>query len=122
MTSRRRVLYFQIGGALLAGCCMFWLSHVLPVADFVAAAQQRVMGWVFWSAICYSLLYAGCNVLLLPGGVLSIGGGFFFGLWWGFLIVLVGNVTGAAMAFLISRWIGRRWLKRKLLRNPTMEA
>ncbi len=122
MTSRRRVLYFQIGGALLAGCCMFWLSHVLPVADFVAAAQQRVMGWGFWSAICYSLLYAGCNVLLLPGGVLSIGGGFFFGLWWGFSIVLVGNVAGAAISFFLSRFVGRHRLGQKLLRHPHFEV
>jgi len=75
-----------------------------------------------WSAIWYPLLYVGCNVLLLPGGLLSIGGGFFFGLWWGFLIVLIGNVGGAAISFVLSRWIGRRWLRRKLLRNATLEA
>jgi uncharacterized membrane protein YdjX (TVP38/TMEM64 family) len=72
--------------------------------------------------VCYPLLYAACNVLLLPGGVLSIGAGFFFGLWWGFLIALVGNVAGAAISFFISRWIGRNWLKRKLLKNRTMVA
>ena len=48
--------------------------------------------------------------------------GFFFGLWWGFLIILMGNVLGAAISFVISRWIGRRWLQRKLLRNSRIEA
>lgn len=118
----RRALYMQIGGLLLLATLIFTLDRLLPLADAVARVQQRIMHLGIWSAICYPLLYACCNVLLLPGGLLSIGGGFFFGLWWGFLIVLVGNVTGAAMAFLISRWIGRRWLKQKLLRNPTMEA
>lgn len=118
----RRALYMQIGGLLLLATLIFALDRLLPLADAVARVQQRIMHLGIWSAICYPLLYACCNVLLLPGGLLSIGGGFFFGLWWGFLIVLVGNVTGAAMAFLISRWIGRRWLKQKLLRNPTMEA
>lgn len=75
-----------------------------------------------WSAVCYPLLYAACNVLLLPGGFLSVGGGFFFGLWWGFFIILAGNVGGAAISFFISRWIGRRWLQRKLMRNRTFEA
>jgi uncharacterized membrane protein YdjX (TVP38/TMEM64 family) len=84
--------------------------------------QQRVMHWGVWSAICYPLLYAGCNVLLLPGGILSIGAGFFFGLWWGFLIALVGNVTGAALSFFLSRFARRRWLGRKLLRHPAYEA
>jgi uncharacterized membrane protein YdjX (TVP38/TMEM64 family) len=54
--------------------------------------------------------------------VLSIGAGFFFGLWWGFLIALLGNVVGAAISFFISRWIGRQWLRRKLLRNRTLGA
>jgi uncharacterized membrane protein YdjX (TVP38/TMEM64 family) len=61
-------------------------------------------------------------VLLLPGGVLSVGGGFFFGLWWGFLIVLLGNVSAAGIAFIISRSLGRRWLGRKLARNRTLDA
>src|SRR2546429_5868686 len=38
------------------------------------------------------------------------------------MIALLGNVSGAAISFLISRWIGREWLKRKLLRNPTLNA
>jgi len=84
--------------------------------------QQRVMGWGVWSAICYPILYACCNVLLLPGGILSIGGGFFFGLWWGFLIVLIGNVAGAAISFLIGRTVGRRWLLRPLERSKSLHA
>ena len=80
------------------------------------------MGWGVWSAICYPILYACCNVLLLPGGILSIGGGFFFGLWWGFLIVLIGNVAGAAISFLIGRTIGRHWLRRRLERSKSLHA
>ena len=80
------------------------------------------MKWGVWSAICYPILYACCNVLLLPGGILSIGGGFFFGLWWGFLIVLIGNVAGAAISFLIGRTIGRHWLRRRLERSKSLHA
>ncbi len=122
MPKMRRALYMQIGGLLFLATLIFALDRLLPLADAVARVQQRIMYLGVWSAICYPLLYACCNVLLLPGGLLSIGGGFFFGLWWGFLIVLVGNVSGAAIAFFISRRLGRRWLKQKLLRNPTMEA
>src|SRR5438094_4139054 len=80
------------------------------------------MSWGVWSAICYPFLYACCNVLLLPGGMLSIGGGFFFGLWLGFLIVLIGNVAGAAISFLIGRTIGGRWLQRRLERSKSLHA
>ncbi|MEP6698677.1 MAG: TVP38/TMEM64 family protein [Verrucomicrobiota bacterium] len=118
----QRAIAIQIGGLMVVGIALFFLSRNYPVVEIVAAVQQRVMQWGVWSAICYPVLYACCNVLLLPAGVLSIGAGFFFGLWWGFFIALGGNVAGAAIAFLISRWIGRQWLKRKLLRNPTLGA
>jgi uncharacterized membrane protein YdjX (TVP38/TMEM64 family) len=122
MLAVRRAVVIQVTGLVIAAVVLFGLSRIFPVADLLAQVQQRVMHWGVWSAICYPLLYACCNVLLLPGGFLSLGGGFFFGLWWGFLINLVGNVGGAAISFYISRWIGRRWLHRKLMRNRTLEA
>ncbi len=122
MVQIRRAILAQIGGLLILAVVLLFLSRLFPLVDILAAFQQRIMGWGAWSAICYPLLYASCNVLLLPGGVLSVGAGFFFGLWWGFFIALVGNVTGAAISFFISRWIGRQWLRRKLLRSPTLVA
>jgi uncharacterized membrane protein YdjX (TVP38/TMEM64 family) len=122
MVQIRRAIIVQVGGLFLVALVLFFLSRLFPVVDILAAIQHRVMQWGAWSAIFYPLLYACCNVLLLPGGVLSIGAGFFFGLWWGFLIALVGNVAGAAISFFLSRWVGREWLRRKLLRNRTLVA
>lgn len=122
MKSVRRALIAQLVGLGAFILLVAVLSRFLPIADYIASVQHRVMGWGPWSAVLYPILYACCNVLLLPGGLLSIGGGFFFGLWWGFLIVLVGNVGGAAMSFYISRWIGDRWLREKLLKSPTLRA
>jgi len=122
MVQIRRAIILQLGGLLVVGTVLFFLSRAFPVVDILADVQQHVMRWGVWSAIWYPVLYACCNVLLLPGGVLSVGAGFFFGLWWGFLIALVGNVGGAAISFFISRSLGRQWLKRKLLRNQTLVA
>jgi uncharacterized membrane protein YdjX (TVP38/TMEM64 family) len=122
MVRMRRAIILQLAGLAIVAAGLFLLSRLFPVVDFIAEVQQRVMRWGAWSAIWYPLLYACCNVLLLPGGVLSVGAGFFFGLWWGFLIALVGNVSGAAISFFISRWVGRQWLRRKLLRNRTLVA
>jgi uncharacterized membrane protein YdjX (TVP38/TMEM64 family) len=122
MVQIRRAIILQLSGLLVVGLLFFFLSRLFPVVDILADVQQHVMRWGAWSAIWYPVLYACCNVLLLPGGVLSVGAGFFFGLWWGFLIALVGNVGGAAISFFISRSLGRQWLKRKLLRNQTLVA
>src|SRR5438067_1370849 len=122
MVKMRRAIVLQIGALLVVGITLFILSRLFPLVDLLADVQQHVMRWGAWSAICYPFLYACCNVLPLPGGVLSIGAGFFFGLWWGFAIALFGNVVGAAISLFISRSFGRQWLKRKLSRNQTFVA
>jgi len=86
---------FAIFAAVIA--LVVVLSRFLPVMDFVVGVQQQVAGWGAWSAVCYPLLFALCNLLLLPGGILCVGSGFFFGLWWGFFIVLIGNIIAAAI-------------------------
>src|SRR5256714_9625238 len=122
MAQIRRAIIWQLSGLLIVGITLFILSRLVPLVDILADVQQHVMHWGAWSAIWYPFLYACCNVLLLPGGVLSVGAGFFFGLWWGFAIALMGNVGGAAISFLISRSLGRQWLRRKLSHNQTFVA
>src|SRR6266568_7409198 len=113
---------YQVGALVLAIALAIALSRLVPVVNFIEALQQRVMTWGAWAAICYPLLFALCNILLLPGGILAVGGGFFFGLWWGFVIVFVGNVVATAISFALSRSIARGWFQRKLSGNPTLRA
>jgi uncharacterized membrane protein YdjX (TVP38/TMEM64 family) len=115
-------LYWQLGVLVIAVVLVTVVARFFPVPDLVEALQQRVMAWGAWGAICYPLLFAACNILLLPGGVLAVGGGFFFGLWWGFLIVFVGNFLAAAISFALSRWIAGEWLRRRLSQNSTLRV
>jgi uncharacterized membrane protein YdjX (TVP38/TMEM64 family) len=116
------MIFWQVAAVVSATGLAIALSRFFPVVSFVAALQERVMSWGVWAAIFYPLLFAACNILLLPGGILAVGSGFFFGLWWGFLIVLVGNVVATAVSFALSRFVASRWFKRKLSRNPTLKA
>jgi uncharacterized membrane protein YdjX (TVP38/TMEM64 family) len=120
--SVRRVILWEgvaaVGAIALAGT----LSRFFPIVTFVEALQERVMSWGAWAGICYPLLFAACNVLLLPGGILAVGGGFFFGLWWGFFIVMAGNIISTAISFSLSRSVAQRWFRRKLLANSTLRA
>ncbi len=117
-----RAICWQIGALVIGIALAILLSRFLPIVSFIEASQQRVMSWGAWGAVCYPLLFAACNILLLPGGILAVGGGFFFGLWWGFLIVLVGNIVATTVSFALSRWIARRWFQQKLSRNATLRA
>jgi uncharacterized membrane protein YdjX (TVP38/TMEM64 family) len=118
----RRAIYWQLGALLIAIALIAVISRFFPIVDFIEALQGRVMSWGPWGAVCYPLLFAACNILLLPGGILAVGGGFFFGLWWGLLIVFAGNLIGAATSFASSRWVARQWFRRKLSQNPTLRA
>jgi uncharacterized membrane protein YdjX (TVP38/TMEM64 family) len=117
-----RAICWQVGALVIAIVIAIVLSRFLPIVSFIEASQQRVMSWGAWGAVCYPLLFAACNIFLLPGGILAVGGGFFFGLWWGFLVVLVGNLVATAVSFALSRWIARRWFQQKLSRNATLRA
>jgi uncharacterized membrane protein YdjX (TVP38/TMEM64 family) len=109
-------LIIQIGGLVLAIVVLFLLGSHYPILNWIGDVRKQIESLGLWSGIVYPIAYAICNVLLLPGGVLSVGGGFIFGLWWGFLIVLVGNLLGAATAFCIARRLGRRRIE-KLIDN-----
>jgi uncharacterized membrane protein YdjX (TVP38/TMEM64 family) len=122
MSRIRRAIGWQLGALLIAIALVAVISRFFPIVDFIEALQGRVIGWGAWGAICYPLLFAACNILLLPGGLLAVGGGFFFGLWWGLLIVFVGNLIGAAISFASSRWVARQWFRRKLSQNSTLRA
>ena len=113
MTKFSRALFTQLAGLALLGVVIIGLARLLPVVEWITQAQERLAQMQFWGAVLYPFLFAACNILLLPGGVIAMGGGLFFGLWWGTFLVLVGNLIAAAFAFGVSRCLGRAWLERK---------
>src|SRR5881409_3120498 len=122
MLKVRHSLYWQAGALGIAIALVYALSRFFPVIEFIDALQRRVMSLGAWAAVCYPLLFAACNILLLPGGILAVGAGFFFGLWWGFLIVFAGNLIATAISFALSRSIAQRSFRQKLSDNPTLRA
>ncbi len=85
------------------------------------SAQRELLvflGWVrslgFPGAVLYGLIYVLSTVALLPGTILSLGAGAIYGPFWGTLIVVPASLTGAALAFLIARRLGRHRVERFL--------
>src|ERR1700722_5443488 len=117
MSKISRAVAVQLGGLILAAFILTFIAHHFPIVEWIVRMQHRIGQMEWWGAVLYPLFYAGCNLLLLPGGVLAIGSGLFFGLWWGTFLVLVGNVTGAAVAFWASRKFGRQWVTKKIMRH-----
>lgn len=122
MSKIKRAFYLQFVGGALVAVGLVWAWRHYPIAAHIVELQRKVGAMEFWGAVLYPLLFAACNVLLLPGGVLAVGSGLFFGLWWGFFLNMTGNVAGAAVAFFLSRKLGRGWVAKKFLHHPKWAA
>jgi uncharacterized membrane protein YdjX (TVP38/TMEM64 family) len=117
MSKVSRALAVQLGGLIFLAVVIAVLAHHFDLVHVIERAQRKVGQMEWWGALLYPLLIALCNLLLLPGGILTIGSGLLFGLWWGTSLVLAGNVIGAAAAFWISRGLGRQWVERRILQR-----
>jgi uncharacterized membrane protein YdjX (TVP38/TMEM64 family) len=122
MSRIKRAFYLQLAGLAVFVAILAWIVHRYPVLDAIVRLQNAIGALEFWGAVLYPLLYGACNVLLLPGGVLAIGSGLFFGIWWGVALNLIGNVGGAAVAFFLSRKLGRGWVERKFFKHRKWAA
>jgi uncharacterized membrane protein YdjX (TVP38/TMEM64 family) len=117
MTKANRALLLHATGGLALALSLTVAARWLPVAEYVTHAQRKITELEIWGAILYPLLFAGCNILLLPGGILAIGAGLFFGLWWGWLLNLLGATLAAFIAVVLARKFGRGWVQRRLHPN-----
>jgi uncharacterized membrane protein YdjX (TVP38/TMEM64 family) len=117
MSAARSSFYFNLVSVAIIVTVMVLVTFFVPVVDVAGAVQEYLQGLGLAAPVAYPAIIAVCNLLLLPAGVLSVGGGFFFGLPWGFTIVLVGNLLSAACAFGISRKVGRKRIERLLRRR-----
>jgi uncharacterized membrane protein YdjX (TVP38/TMEM64 family)/Fe-S oxidoreductase len=64
--------------------------------------------------LAFILLYTVAPALFLPGLPLTMAGGILFGPVWGVVYSIMGATFGAALAFLVSRYIARDWVAAKL--------
>ncbi|MBE2179579.1 MAG: TVP38/TMEM64 family protein [Chthoniobacterales bacterium] len=122
MKSAAKATFVQVLVAVALIAAIAWLARSAPFLGAVESTEDVVREWGTTSIVIYPLLVMVATVLFLPGGILSLGGGFFFGLWWGTLLVLVGNLLGAAVAFYVGRKLGRKFVRKRILRDPRWAA
>jgi uncharacterized membrane protein YdjX (TVP38/TMEM64 family) len=111
-----------------------WISAGLIVAALLVIARSLPMGQILllmesglqtagiWAPFIYVLAYALATVLMIPGSPLTIGAGAIFGLVAGTVVVSLGSTLGAALTFLIGRYLARDKIKRIAERYPLFSA
>lgn len=73
-----------------------------------------------WAPTLFALILAATVVLLVPGVLLTTGAGFVFGIATGTVAVVVGTTIGAAIAFLVARWLLGARAKRYILNRQSL--
>lgn len=110
-----------VSSAVILGS-VFLLLRQLPLASLVKALEVWMgeLGW--WGPVVFALAYVVAVVLLVPASAMTVAAGAIFGLFLGTVVVSLASTTGAALAFLISRYLARDAVARKLRRNPRFAA
>lgn len=108
--SRRRVwLKATLLVALLVAGVLVLLVVGIPDGASLHAAIRR---WGPWAPVLFVASYALITLTPVPKGVLSAAAGIAFGLPVGAALVYVAALLGAALAFVIGRWLGRDAVER----------
>ena len=92
-------------------------ARVLPVRQWLAELNGSVAHLGIWGIILFVAGYILATVLFFPASVLTVGAGFVFGVFLGTVIVSIASTIGAALAFLIARYVARDQIEQKLSSN-----
>lgn len=110
------------------------IALLVIVAALVLAARyfgiqdgiRRVLQYIHdlgpWAPLAYIAFYAIACIFAIPGSVLTLSGGFLFGLGIGIVLVSVGATLGATLAFIVGRYLLRDWIVEKIGHNLKFQA
>jgi uncharacterized membrane protein YdjX (TVP38/TMEM64 family) len=114
--------WLQLLAVVLSIAGLVLLFALFPVTSWLVTVVEWIrgqgrMGWLF-----FAVAYVVAAVVLLPGAVLTIGGGFAYGPLWGLVLVSPVSVLAATTAFLLARTVARDWVVRRFGQNPRVAA
>ncbi|MDZ4405346.1 TVP38/TMEM64 family protein [Prosthecobacter sp.] len=106
---------------------MVVLAFVVAVVLFdlgawleVAIARVETLGP--WGPVVFIVVYVIATVLMLPGSALGLAAGALFGVVYGTGIVSIASTLGAALAFLVGRFLARDAIAARMAGNPAFAA
>lgn len=109
--------------ALLFFLVFLSLLYSLPIDQYL----KDFLLWVkedlgLWGPVVLAIAYIPLTVLAVPASVLTLGGGYLFGLPLGFVADSAGATIGATAAFLLGRTIAKTYVMSKLKNYPKFQA
>ncbi len=121
-TGQSKSLYVHLFSIFVLVCLVAGVLLLASTQGWSTQLERWIAEMGTAGMMLFPFFYAVCNVLLLPAGLLGISAGWAYGLYLGWLLVLSGNVLGAAIAFFLSRHFFRRRIEKKFRNNPRFKA
>lgn len=95
--------------------------------SFINEQLQKALDYIsgldpLWAPVVFISLYILATIFFIPGSIITLAAGVLFGVVWGSVYVSIASTTGAALAFLIGRYIARDWVKGKIESRPKFKA
>jgi uncharacterized membrane protein YdjX (TVP38/TMEM64 family) len=91
--------------------------------------QQQLVNALAWidglgaiAPLAFILLYIVITVAFVPASVVTLGAGVVFGVIKGSVLVFIGAMLGATVAFLVGRYVARGWVASKIAHSPRFQA
>ncbi|MBA2409991.1 MAG: TVP38/TMEM64 family protein [Gammaproteobacteria bacterium] len=111
-------LWIGLGLALIALMAAWFF---LPVSERLKSFNQWIESLGVWGYVIFAAVYIVATVLLAPGSPLTIAAGLVFS-GWGFPLVVIAATVGAALAFLVARYLARARVERMTENRPKFKA
>lgn len=119
-SGRGAIPFARIGIALLALFALVWIGR--EAGGYVPRFAEWVDRLGFWGPAAFEAGYAAAVVAFVPGSVLTLAAGAIFGLVEGTAVVLIGATLGSTAAFVVSRYLARDAIARKVEGDPRFSA
>lgn len=113
----RLLLILLLLGAFATACLTLPMEKMLK--DFLVWIDKNLG---HWGPLVLAVAYIPLTVLAVPASILTLGGGYLFGLTVGFIADSIGSTAGATAAFLVGKTIGRSYVVSKLKDYPQFQA
>jgi uncharacterized membrane protein YdjX (TVP38/TMEM64 family) len=114
-----------MAGRITVGLIAISLLIILPrvpIGPLIEAFRGRIAGLWPWGPVVFGLIDVVAVVALVPGSALTLAAGALFDPLVAIATASVASTTGAALAFLIARYVARGRVLRMVRQDPRFEA
>lgn len=120
--NNKRIPWLKILIVLGLLAILIGLYRFIPFDQYLAKAIAWVESLGPWAPIAFIGIYTIAAILFIPGSLLTLFAGTFFGIISGTIYVSIGSTLGATLAFLIGRHLARNWVEGKITGHPKFKA